>query len=510
MRRVRPLCFRLARNPFQKDSPEDVPCQYDHEEPRHGEREPYGLAAAPGGVALEFYRRLRQWLKAFLSPGVLRQAVLGNRVRMRQLRQRIAGILRSVQTKSGRERLRLGAFARLHHLIWHLAHAYRVMLIRKAHIVAVVGSFGKTTTTRAISAALLQDSQHSGWNSGIGLADAILRIRPRDQHAVIEVGIGGKGQMEGYAQLLRPDVTVVTSIGSEHLSSLGTLETTRAEKARMVSAIPTSGLVVLNGDDANVLWMKDLTSARVITYGFGEASQVRATDITANELSGVQFTLQLDGSASEIHTQLIGRHMVYPILAAVAVAYSEGFDLQRMIASLERLEPTYNRLQPIQLPGGAFLLLDAFKGALETIEVALDTLSELSARRRIVVLGDVEEPPGSQGPIYKALGKRVAEVSDQVVFVGGKTNFNRLKAGLSLGGLPRDALTNTRTDPHAIAQALDTIGLRQGDLVLIKGRSTQHLERVALILTGHNIACVARFCPRRHECATCPLLQRPI
>lgn len=158
---------------------------------------------------------------------------------------------------------------------------------------------------------------------------------------------------------------------------------------------------------------------------------------------------------------------------------------------------------------GALLLLDAYKGALETIQTALDTLDQLPAERKIVVLGDVEEPQGSQGPIYKELGKRVAEVAMRVVFVGGKTNFNRLKVGTTAGGLPREALTNIRTNPLEAARMLEA-DLRLGDLVLVKGRCTQHLERVALVLLGKKVGCTTRFCPRRHSCETCPLLQRRI
>jgi len=388
----------------------------------------------------------------------------------------------------------------------HLADIYRRTLVNQVRIVAIVGSFGKTTTTRAVKAALgLDASSHSGWNSGNAQAVAILRTSPRARYAVIEAAIADKGQMKEHARLLKPNVAVVTSIGSEHMTSLGSLEVTRAEKAKMVSAIPPSGLVVLNGDDPNVLWMRNLSRARVVTYGFSEFNEVRAADVVENELSGVRFSLHINGNVHGIRTHLVGRHMIYSILAAVAVAHSEGCDPRQAIAALEELEPTHNRLQPIQLANGAWLLLDAFKGALETIEVAMDTISKLPAKRKLVILGEVEEPPGSQGPIYKALGKRLAEISDRVVFVGGKKAFNSLKSGATSGGMPRDALTIARTDPLAIAQDLEAIELRQGDIVLIKGRSNQHLERVALLLSGQTVACSVSFCSRSHDCETCPL-----
>ena len=139
----------------------------------------------------------------------------------------------------------LGRFELLHnfyHTAWPLlsrwAILHRQTLARNVRIIAVVGSFGKSTTTRAVHAALGgQPEAVSLWNGSSGVARAMLRIRPWGRHGVIEVGINGPGQMATYARLLRPDITVVTSIGSEHNRSLKTLETTRTEKAEMVRVL---------------------------------------------------------------------------------------------------------------------------------------------------------------------------------------------------------------------------------------------------------------------------------
>jgi len=453
---------------------------------------------------MRIHGRPRRCFEFLRHPEELRGYAL---LRVRHIRHRCAIISRFLRTTSGRRRLRAHVYGRIPGVVRCVASLYRRTLAKRVRVVAVVGSFGKTTTTRALSAVLgLEASRDPSWNSGTGQAEDLLHAGRRARHAVIEVGIKKKGQMEGHAHTLRPDIAVVTCIGSEHLRSLGTLESTRTEKAKMVSAVPPSGLVVLNGDDPNVLWMRELSRARVVTYGFDEFNQVRATDVVEDDLSGVRFSLHLDGDVQFISTKLVGRHMIYPILAAIAVAQSEGCNLQETITAIEELTPTKNRLQPIQLASGAWLLLDAFKAALETIEVGLETLSNLSAERKIAVLGDVEEPPGSQGPIYKALGKHLAKVSDRVIFVGGKKAFNSLRAGATAEGLPLDALTHARTDPRAIAATLKT-ELRPGDLVLIKGRSNQHLERIALILSGQTVLCQARFCSRVQVCDICPLLQ---
>lgn len=145
---------------------------------------------------------------------------------------------------------------------------------------AVVGSFGKTTATRAVMAALGRSyAQHTSWNARGFLPLRLLLTPPLALHRVFEVGIRRPGTMVRYARFLRPDVVVVTSIGSEHARSLGPPEEIRDEKAHMVRALSPDGLAVLNGDDPNVRWMSTQTEARVVTYGFGAENDVRASGV---------------------------------------------------------------------------------------------------------------------------------------------------------------------------------------------------------------------------------------
>ncbi|MGD9675879.1 MAG: Mur ligase family protein [Candidatus Bipolaricaulia bacterium] len=414
----------------------------------------------------------------------------------------------SLWTPQGRQRLRVSLYTKVEPVLHAAAWGYRRAVARGTRVVAVTGTFGKTTTTRAVGAALgLPLTGITGHNSPAAHAAAVLRMRPWHRYMVFEVAASRPGQVARSVRVLRPNVAVVTCIGSEHLTSYGSLEVTRAEKAVAVRALPLSGTAILNGDDPNVLWMKDCTRARVITFGLDAANEVRAADVAPVGLSGTRFTVHVAGATREVYSRLVGRPMIYCMLAAIAVGHAEGLELDAVVSAIETLTSTQNRLQLISHKSGAVLLLDAYKGAVETIHAALDAVGELPARRKIVVLGDVEEPPASQGPIYREVGTHAARVADRVFFLGGKKNFARLRAGTAAAGLARQELFNIRGEPRHVAKILAS-ELGPDDLVLIKGRSTEHLERIVLELTGRGVDCVLRLCRRRHDCATCPLRGR--
>jgi UDP-N-acetylmuramoyl-tripeptide--D-alanyl-D-alanine ligase len=417
----------------------------------------------------------------------------------------IPGLLR---TRAGRAEIRGGILYRAWPVTSRLALLYRRTIVHRVCIVTVVGSYGKSTTQRAVVAALENairnpiENGELGGNNRADVASFLLRLRPDLGCVVVEVGIDAKGQMAPMARTIRPDVVVVTNVGSEHQRSLRTLETTREEKANMVRALSPSGLAVLNGDDPNVLWMKGQTRANVITYGTGDSNDVRATDIHLDWPQGMRFRVHAGGATRELHTRLIGRHMVYPVLAAVAVALAKGLSLDECAPRLEGLTPTPGRLHLQQLENGAVLVCDYFKSSYETVTAALDALSEIPAQRRIVVLGEVSEPPGSQGPIYRAFGERVAQIAARAIFVG--KNFQRYKAGATRGGMPASALSDVG-DNVLDASELLRKEIGPGCVVLIKGRDTQRLDRIALALAGRNVRCTIPVCglklTRCHECS---------
>lgn len=411
------------------------------------------------------------------------------------------------RTPAGRHAIYEGIRFRLWPFASRIARVWRKTAIRRTRVVAVVGSLGKSTTTRAVMAVLDLRAPASGpGNAWSSLAWLLLSIRPGQAHAAIEAGISRPGTMEGYARMMLPNATVVTSIASEHNRSFGSLEATRDEKAWMVRVLRPDGVAVLNGDDPHVMWMRGETRARVVTYGFGVHCDVRGSDVAIDWPAGTRFRVHVDGVTRDARVRFIGRHLVYPALAAIAVARAEGVPLDTAIDRLANATGPRGRMQPVELPGGVMVLRDEVKSTLETIHTALETFAEIPAKRRIVVLGDISEPMGSQNRLYRDLGRRAALAATHVVVAGGSRE--KLQAGAHAAGLPRANLIEGGRTPSEIASFLRGF-LEPGDVVLIKGRDTQRLDRVRLILAGRAVRCDVRTCPiRRLECANCPMLER--
>jgi len=424
------------------------------------------------------------------------------------MRYRLSDLPELLRSPLGRRQLLQGLSIRTTRVLVAAAVLHRRFRIRHTRIIAVVGSFGKTTTTRCLLTVLTgRIHKQAAGNMGISLAKNILRIRPADTLAVVEVGVSGFGQMAKNVKIVKPDIAVVTSIGSEHNRTFGTLQATRDEKADMVRALGAGGLAFLNGDDPNVLWMAGQTKAKVVTFGFGSGNDFRASDISLDWPVGTRFNLHAGGESHDFFSPLLGRHMLYPVLATIAVASHLGVDSDQCRESLSRLKAMNGRLQPVPLDNGAIILRDDFKSSYETIHSAFDILEEIPVTRKIVVLGEVSEPPDSQGPIYRRIGEHLGKVATKAFFLCTKKSFNSYAGGAVAVGFPKSNLCNAGTD--GLLELITTLRteLEPGDVLLLKGRFNQHLERIAYALQGRSVACELGVCDVKSTgCYHCPML----
>ncbi len=416
-------------------------------------------------------------------------------------------IPRLLRTPFGRMELWKECLGRSWPVLREVARWYRRLVLRKTCVIVVTGTYGKTTTHRAITVALGMEPhgvEKASFQSGV--AKGLLLTSPWQRFAPFEVGIFAPGQMIQYARMMEPDIVIVNSIGTEHHRAFKTLENTRDEKAQLLTGIAPHGIAILNGDDPNVLRMKGMTTRRVITYGFNEGNELRASDWQMIWPEGSRFHVHVNGKSYPVRTRLHGRHMAYPVLAALAVVYATNQDMNAAVTAMERLTPVRGRMQVVDLPNGTRIIQDDYKSALETIETALDFLRSIPATRRLVVLGNIAAPPNPQGQVYRRIGHRFAQFADLAFLLG--SHDRRYASGAAAAGMRRERIMKFHNDLRQAINVLRDI-LQPGDVLVVKGRLDDHLERITLALSGRRIGCWRTECrSRAYRCGNCPMLEK--
>ena len=198
--------------------------------------------------------------------------------------------------------------------------------------IGVTGSAGKTTTKELIAAGLgsaLRGRKTPAQGNGPAIvAKTILRTTSRDEFCVLEVAAAPRhGEIARMARMARPQIAVVTQV-----DPIIARRTVRSRQLRRKSArCSTSGdtrVAVLNADDPHVIGMADGFAGRVVTFGRSESAELRAEDVRAAWPERLSFTLCVGEQRLPVVTNLVGKHWVGCVLAALGVAYALGVSLR--------------------------------------------------------------------------------------------------------------------------------------------------------------------------------------
>lgn len=374
--------------------------------------------------------------------------------------------------------------------------------LRRTTFVAITGSLGKTTTKECLAAILgtrLPTVRTRGnQNSTLGVALNLLRVRPWHRVAVLEVGAATPGQMARSARLVRPDVAVVLNVRRTHTVAYRDLADHAAEKARLLAALAPGGVAVLNGDDPHVAAMASRVPGRGIRIGTSPAFDLWADEVTARWPAGLGFRLHAEGERHRVRTQLVGTHWLASALAGLAVARQCGVALADGVRALAAARPFTARLEPVRLPGGAVLVRDDYNASVETLDAAVRVLRSATGVRRVLVVSDISDAGGNRKHRLRHLARVTAGAADVLVIVGESAAFGRREA--IRAGLPPAHVHAAATLAEA-ARLLPAV-IEPDDLVLLKGRTTDHVSRLFFAQLGR-VDCWRPACPKRIACDEC-------
>jgi UDP-N-acetylmuramoyl-tripeptide--D-alanyl-D-alanine ligase len=331
----------------------------------------------------------------------------------------------------------------------------------RARIVAVVGSAGKTSTKDALGAlcaAVTPTVFPTGsLNNEIGLPLTVLGLERDTDVLVVEMGMRGLGQIAELCRIAPPLVTLVSSIGPEHLELVGTVADVARANAEAIEVLPPGGVAVVPSDVPELepfLQRDDI--------------EIRRFSPDSVERVGERWRYRVAGREVRLALPFDQRHLAGNVLGALEAYDALGLPLDRAQEGADRIRLSRWRSEVHELPGGGVVVNDAYNANPTSMRAALlDLVERAAGRRRVAILGEMAELGAASARYHAEIGTLLGELG--------------IEAVVGVGEAARAYLTHVAGEAHWIGDeaAFDPAVLRPGDAVLVKASRAVGLEGIA-------------------------------
>lgn len=352
--------------------------------------------------------------------------------------------------------------------------------------IAVTGSVGKTTTKEFVASVVAMkyktQKTNGNYNSTIGLPLTLFELKDDTEALVLEMGMGGLGEIEAMSGATKPAVAIITNIGTSHLEKLGSRENILKAKMEITCGLQKDGLLILNGDD-RMLWEKrDEDGAYVKKYVgiYNDEADYVAKNISISPTDIVfdMFVKATGESVCGIRIPAIGMHNVYN--AMVSYVCAEFLDVEKEDIKKGILNyKTTGMRQKIYKCGTYTVIADCYNAAPESMKASIDVLSQTGrfcSGTTHAVLGDMMELGEGSELLHRQVGKAVQDKKiDYLYAVGyGGRQIARGAVGAGMDPLHVFVFTGEGAKEEAAKSVLENI--KPNDAVLFKASRGVALE----------------------------------
>ncbi|MDO4805851.1 MAG: UDP-N-acetylmuramoyl-tripeptide--D-alanyl-D-alanine ligase [Coriobacteriales bacterium] len=354
-------------------------------------------------------------------------------------------------------------------------------------VVGVTGSVGKTTTKEMLAAGIgahrRVHATKGNFNNLLGVPLTLFAASSEDEVLVVEMGMNNAGEISRIAAAARPNVAVITNIGTSHIGNLGSREGIARAKAEVVGGLtgcdacePT--LVLANGDDFSDFIQNafaEPAGVRVLRVG-GADSAIYAASVDLNDDGLPSVVVRTDAEEELRGTLLLpGRAMVLDLLIALGAIKALGLSCEPALRAICGMRPARMRMEVRQEGSSARVIDDTYNASPSSMAAALDVLCSMRCDgRRVAVLGQIGELGDESARLHALVGAyAAAKPLDMLVLIGTGDIRHMADAALTMG-FSEDKLERFDTVDEAVRVIAPL--LRPEDLVLAKASRAAELD----------------------------------
>lgn len=295
--------------------------------------------------------------------------------------------------------------------------------------IAIAGSYGKTTVKELLGGVLAEAKNVAITPANKNVASSHARFAAKlnggEEVLVVEFGEGKPGDVARYTATIKPDIAVISGIAPAHLDSYPSLDAAAKDIFTLAEYVDSKNVYVNAESQLAEPYIKKGYNQYTVN-GVGDW----ATKDVKVSIDGLSFTMQKGTEKLRLTSHLLGRHLVGPLAAVAAIAYSLGLTKQQIESGVAKTAAYEHRMQPRKLHG-AWIIDDTYNGNIEGMEAGLALLAELPAKRKIYVTPGLVDQGLETEAVHLRLGQLIARAKPDLVVLMKNSMTHFIQKSLS-------------------------------------------------------------------------------
>lgn len=348
-------------------------------------------------------------------------------------------------------------------------------------VVGITGSCGKTSTKEMLARLVAWKNPlvtQKNYNNEIGVPLTVTKIDLRqNQCAIIEAGVGGPGQMKELAEIISPDIAIITNVGLAHLEKFGEISNVAKEKAILPAHVSNGGWCLMHSNLLSWKSFEELKCRKAVVVK-SDAPDVKADLVFRYSLSECGENIGIDmciegGNEYFFEVGKMTQGMVENSLLAIAAALMLGTKEEQIAAVAETFAPLPMRGMTVKA-GNSSYYADCYNASPTSMKDALAHFIKITGNSapRLFVLGSMAELGLATHRHHKEIGYNLPyREGDKAILVG--ENAQIYKLGMTENQWPESAIEVFEN----AESAKGSVAAFEGS-VFIKGSRVCELEKL--------------------------------
>jgi len=305
----------------------------------------------------------------------------------------------------------------------------------------------------------------ANYNNEIGLPLSILQAQSTEKFAVFEIGTNHPGEIIHLADIIRPNISIITNIGDAHIGNFGSKEKIAEEKKQIFHFLKTNELKIINKDDE---YFQILNQSPGKTFCISNNND--DPDTLRFKYSGPdEIELAYQSQSIRIKFQLTGQHNLQNFAIACAALINMGINFQELEKYFGSFESTNGRFKKYILKDNIELIDDSYNSNPSSLISAIDHINQ-SEKNKILIIGDMGELGELTDQYHRQIIEKISKTKINVVLTMGEA----FKAAINKND--GNSILNLSTYEDLLDKALTAI--KKDTIILVKASRFMGFENI--------------------------------